>query len=48
MKTIRLVLQHELNGLHLYCRLRPLLGKRIAGAIAKTWEQCFLYRAIYA
>jgi len=48
MKKIRSALQHEANSLHLYCRLRPLLGKRTAKVFAETWEQCFLYRILYA
>lgn len=48
MKVIKPMLQHELNCLHVFCRLRPIFGKRMARALAKTWERCFLYRAIYA
>jgi hypothetical protein len=40
--------QHKLNGLRLFCRLRPILGKRVAAAVTKAWERCFLYRLIYA
>lgn len=44
---IRPMLQHRANSLHV-CRLRPLLGKRLAIAVSKAWERCFLYRVIYA
>lgn len=45
---MKATLQHYLNSLHLYCRLRPLLGKRVAMAVSRSWELCFLYRLIYA
>jgi len=48
MKPIRSFLQHELNSMHLFCKLRRLMGKRPAMAIAKAWESCLLYRFIYA
>lgn len=32
-------LQHHLNVLHIYCRLAPLLGRRLARNIAATWER---------
>lgn len=48
MKTIRSALQHELNSLHVFCRLCGIFGRRRATAIAKAWERCFLYRVIYA
>ncbi|NLJ27685.1 hypothetical protein [Desulforhabdus amnigena] len=48
MKKIRSMIQHWGNALHLYCRLRPLLGKRVARAISIAWEHCILYRVIYS
>ena len=48
MKKIKSVLQHEANSLHVFCRLRPFLGKRMAIAVSKAWERCFFYRVIYA
>jgi len=41
-------LQHRFNVLHVYSRLSPLLGRRLARAIATAWEQTFFYRALYA
>jgi hypothetical protein len=47
MKKIRSFLQHEANSLHVFCRLRPLLGKRTAITLSKEWERCFLYHVLY-
>jgi hypothetical protein len=43
----RSTLQHRLNSLHLYCRLRPYLGQRLARVVASSWEQTRIYRALY-
>lgn len=47
MKKFRSFVQHEANALHVFCRLRPLLGKPMAIAVSKAWERCLLYRVIY-
>lgn len=41
-------LQHRFNVLHVYSRLCPLLGRRLARTVAVAWEQTFVYRALYA
>jgi hypothetical protein len=43
MKT----LQHYLNPLHIYCRLRPLMDKHSAMAISHAYERA-LFRPIVA
>lgn len=41
-------LQHRFNVLHIYSRLCPLIGRRMARAIAMAWEHTSVYRALYA
>ncbi len=48
MKEIRSVIQHKANALHIFCRLRPILGRRAARAVSIAWEHCVLYRVIYS
>jgi hypothetical protein len=48
MKKIRSTLQHEANALHIFCRLHPLLGRRMAIAVSRAWERSFLYSIIYS
>lgn len=44
---MRPLLQHLLNPLHLYCRLRPVLGKRAARRVA-AWAETILRPVLYA
>ena len=44
----RSALQHRFNALHLYCRLRPVLGRGLARLVATCWERTWLYRALYS
>jgi hypothetical protein len=44
----RSTLQHQLNALHLYCRLCPYLGRGLARLLASTWERTWLYRVLYS
>jgi hypothetical protein len=46
MTDIRSRLQHRLNPLHVYCRLRSLgMAHGIAAAVSSCWERA-LYRRI--
>lgn len=47
MKALKPFLQHHLNALHCFCRLRPLIGRRLAEVLAKSWEHSPWYRLIY-
>ncbi len=38
---IKVALQHKLNPLHIYCRLRPILGKRKALTLARAYESSY-------
>ena len=42
-KAIHGRLQHELNAVHVYCHLRPLIGNRNALAFAQKWERNPIY-----
>ena len=44
----RSALQHRFNALHLYCRLRPVLGRSLARLVATCWERSRLYHALYS
>ena len=45
--TMRNWIQHNCNSLHVYCRLRPVFGKRTARMLGQFWERMF-HRSIYA
>jgi hypothetical protein len=47
MKPIRSIIQHNLNSVNLYCRLRCIMGKRKAMNISKAWERCRFYHVMY-
>ena len=36
-----------LNALHVFCRLRPILGGMQVATVTKAWECSLLYRLIY-
>jgi len=42
--TMKAKFQHHLNVLHVYCRLRAIVGKRAAKAIARYWENTIFYK----
>lgn len=44
----RSALQHSFNCLHVYCRLRPVLGQSLARKVATCWEHSLLYRVLYS
>ncbi len=45
-KAIHAQLQHELNAVHVYCHLRPLIGNRNASTFARKWERNPIYSHI--
>ncbi|MCK8600084.1 hypothetical protein [Desulfoferrobacter suflitae] len=42
------ILQHHLNVLHVYCRLCPFLGCRVARQFSQRWARTVIYRVLYA
>lgn len=48
MDALRMGLQHRLNPLHVYCRLRELgIGNASAQRLSVWWER-FVYRFVFA
>ncbi|MDY6987907.1 MAG: hypothetical protein SWQ30_07595 [Thermodesulfobacteriota bacterium] len=41
-------LHHNLNALHVYCRLARVLPKKQAWGITSFWEKTRLYTLMYA
>jgi len=44
---VRDVLNHYLNGLHVYCRLVRIMPKKYARSIISFWEKTRLYARMY-
>ncbi|MGO9016722.1 MAG: hypothetical protein ACLQVJ_00065 [Syntrophobacteraceae bacterium] len=45
--AIQSALQHRLNAVHVYCRLRAVLPDATARYFARIWEQSAGYRLLY-
>jgi hypothetical protein len=43
VRSIHARLQHELNAVHIYCRLSEFIGKPYALAFARRWERNIIY-----